>query len=168
MSGKQKRMSKSLDECTCTANKTPKDECQDKYTICDRGQCVKLKPRTKEKVKAVVVDGCLADSKKSKCDCLFLYTNSKKETYSFLVELKHNEWAKPAFQLDSFRKSEIYKDVTKDIHKSKQKFVIIGTFRITKPSKEQIENELGIRLKIITRQNCEKIPDLREQCIALN
>ena len=164
MSGKLERMSKNLKDCTCIENKNPKDECQDKYTICERGQCIKLKPKnTKEIVQTIIVDGCLADNKKSKCDCLFLYTNTKKEIYSYLVELKHNDWPKPAFQIDSFRKSEIYKSITSKVHK--QFYIIVGSFRITKPSKEQIEDELGIRLKIINRQNNEKIPDLREDCV---
>ena len=59
--------------CVCRKYNNTQGQCKDQYTISEQGKSVKLVPKLREQVIAIILDGCLLQDNDTKCDALFLY-----------------------------------------------------------------------------------------------
>ena len=160
-------LAEEFENCVCIGNHNPHESCQDQYTLLEKGQVSRLKPKShRETVKLIVIDGCLIDnSHTSKCDGLFIYKNEKGQIISFLVELKNSEkWPKPVEQLNAVKNTEKYKNLISDLAIKKQNeiFVVVGSYIPSAIEKRKIEKEIGFRVRHIPRTRNTPYPDLKD------
>jgi len=157
--------------CICPKIKimnTPK-ECKDQYTISEQGKSITLRPKTQEKVLAIVIDQCIITDETTKCDALYLYKKQTKK-YSFLVELKGAGDIPKAFKQLSYTRDNRneYKDMINrfydiDSKKVTEKFAIVSNGTLEKTQLEELENRYNIRVKkILHSEATTPIPDLKE------
>lgn len=156
-----------LESCVCKGNHNPHENCQNEYTLLEKGQALQLKPKShREIVKLIPIDGCVINNNtESKCDGLFLYKTEKNKIFSFLFELKNSEkWPKPVEQIEKTRNKEFYKNLINDldIQKRNEKFVVVGSYIPTSVEKQNIENQYNIRIISIIRTQNTPYPDLKD------
>lgn len=152
--------------CVCQKYNKNLSACVNDFTICEAGKSVKLVPETDEDVAVVIIDGCVICDNQTKCDALFLWDTGAKK-YSFLVELKGAGEIDKAFaQLSYTRDNRAeYSEIISDFAQNNQvikKYVIVSNGMLTKPQKEQLEENYNIRIHaILHSEPTTKIPDLR-------
>lgn len=128
----------------------------------EKGQQVKLKAKSNEQVKAIVLDGCLlSDDSKKSCDGLFLFCKNNK-TYILLIELKgtHIEDAFEQLACVKYEHQE-YKNLCRHIKKSTNGQIIEKCFVITNgaignAAKAKLEKFWRIKVRIVTQQKTRR------------
>lgn len=152
--------------CVCQKYNNSLSACINDFTICEAGKSVKLVPETDEEVVVVIIDGCVICDNHTKCDALFLWETGTKK-YSFLVELKGAGEIDKAFAQLSYTRDNRpeYSEIISNFAQSNQvikKYVIVSNGMLTKPQKEQLEEDYNIRIHaILHSEPTIKIPDLR-------
>jgi len=142
--------------------------CLSEYGFSEEGKKVKLCPKSGEKVMAIVLDGCVFTDNKPKCDGLFLFAASNRKA-AVLVELKGAGDIPRAFEQLAYVRTERleYRDLLNRLNqlpgpKATEKAFIVSNGLLTKPQKENLENQYCIRVESVL--HCEAstpVPDLR-------
>jgi len=155
--------------CVCTRMKNDQDMCDGQWTFSEKGVKVRFRPRSKDEVLALVLDGCVLTDNNPKCDGLFVFRSGAKKAL-LLVELKGSANIPHAFEQLAYVTSsrDEYKELRKRLAaagpgKVLEKAFVITKGAITTPQKERLENQFGIRVAaVIPAGPARKIPDLRE------
>ncbi len=143
--------------------------CQSALSLEEQGKKVCLSPRQNEEAKAVVLDGCVFIDNNMKCDALFLFKRHNLKVVA-LVELKGAGDIPHAFsQLAYTQKHRAeYRQLVQQLKKDgpgqlKEKAFIVSNGVLSKPEKERLENEHGMRVsEVIYSEPGSKVPDLRD------
>ncbi|MXW40802.1 MAG: hypothetical protein F4Z75_06650 [Synechococcus sp. SB0668_bin_15] len=155
--------------CVCSNTGSPCPICWGDNGFQENGKQVKLRARSGETVKAVVVDDCLLSSQKiKKCDDLFILKKNNKNVYIVLVELKGTHIKDAFAQLASVRQDQKYECIVECFPKTpkpiERAFVITGRMPLPPLNQQaKLEEIYGIRVKILASQKTKsKALDLRE------
>ena len=159
---------KSKAKCICQKYNSYPKECINEYTFRDDKKQVKLEPKSGEATLLIAIDHCLIDNQKlRKCDCLFIYTKSNHQTYSFLTELKGKNHIASAFeQLSITRTYSDYQEIINhyNIPKSQQKYAIVSDVQLNKLDIRKLEKKHNIRVGSLLHSDPQsKIPDLKSK-----
>lgn len=135
----------------------------------EEGKKVRLTLRTGEEAKALVLDGCVFTDNATKCDAMYLFKGHSKKVAA-LVELKGASDIAHAFtQLAYTRKHHPeYQRLKETLDNSgsgtsMEKAFIVSNGMLSKPERERLENQHGIRVnEILYSEPSSKVPDVRE------
>jgi hypothetical protein len=143
--------------------------CAGELTFREAGKQVRLEPRRDEQGTAVVLDGCVFQDDRLKCDGLFLWRGRNKKA-AVLVELKGAHHIAHAFEQLAYvqRKRPEYHELLATLNAlpggvPQQVAIIVSNGMLTRPEHERLENTCGIRVRAVV--HCEPtstIPDVRE------
>lgn len=155
--------------CVCQKFSNTQPICLNEYGFSEQGKKVKLGPKSGEKVMAIVLDGCVFVDNKPKCDGLFLFAAAYRKT-AVLVELKGAGDMPRAFEQLAYVRNQRpqYRDLLDRLNqlpgpKATEKAFIVSNGLMTRPHKEKLENQYGIRVEAVL--HCEAstpVPDLRQ------
>jgi len=155
--------------CVCCGTGDPHTICWGNDGFQEKGKQVKLRARSEEAVKAVVIDGCLLSDKKQKCDGLFILTSNKRnnhEIYIVLVELKGTNIYTAFQQLESVKDRSEYKQIIEHFNSKYtviEKFFIITNAAVSGPQRNNLKKSSGIKVGILTSAKTKaKALDLRK------
>jgi hypothetical protein len=135
--------------------------------LAEQGKKVTLGIRSGEQAKALVIDGCVLNDGKPKCDGLFLFLDNHRAA-ALLVELKGRDIAHAYEQLAYVKQHrQEYMDLIEMLRRCGRGRVVEKAFVVSnaipsKAEKERWENQHRIRVRAIV--HCEAttpIPDLR-------
>lgn len=165
--------------CVCSKIHDSPRICWEDDGFQEKDNQVKLRARSGETVKAVVVDGCLlTDEQTKKCDGLFILIdkkekNKRKKIYIVLVELKGTNIDVAFDQLASVKRCTEYQEIiehfAKEINGSKpvrpiERFFIVTSAKMPpRLRQEKFERSYEIKVNIRTSARTKaKALDLRE------
>lgn len=155
--------------CECLRMGNRHSVCQSELSLEEQGKKVTLSPRRGEEAKAIVLDGCVFTDNDTKCDALYLFKGTGKKVAA-LVELKGAGDIVHAYeQLAYTRKHrEEYQHLKQKLEQSgagqvKEMAFIVTNGMLSKPTREKLENEHGIRVsEVLKSEATSRVPDLRE------
>lgn len=126
--------------------------CQSALSLEEQGKKVTLSLRTNEEAKALVLDGCVFTDNHTKCDALYLFKASNRKVAA-LIKLKSAGDIPHAFkQLDQVGPGLLL-----------EKAFIVTNGMLSKPERERLENQHGIRItEILQSEPSRKVPNLRD------
>ncbi len=155
--------------CVCQKMANVQSCCLHEHGFSEQGKKVKLTPKTGEELLAVVLDGCVFDDYLLKCDGLFLFASPNRKA-AILIELKGAGDIPHAFEQLVFVRTHRpqYKALLSNLNqlpgpKALEMAFIVSNGFLTKPQKEKLENQHGIR--VVAVLHCEavsQVPDLRQ------
>lgn len=166
--------------CVCSKTRDSQKICWEDDGFQEKDNQVKLRARSGETVKAVVVDGCLlTDGQTKKCDGLFILISKKEKNrrqkiYIVLVELKGTHIDDAFQQLTSVKHCPEYQNIVEHFKKTinnsknsvkliKRSFIVTSAKMPPRLSQEKFERSYGIRVDIRTSaQTKAKALDLRK------
>lgn len=155
--------------CVCQKMSNTQNACLSEFGFLEQGKKVKLTPKKDEEVCAVVLDGCVFTDNSLKCDGLFLFASHTRKA-AVLVELKGAGDIAHAFEQLAYvrQKRPEYTALLAGLnllpgHKAIEKAFVVSNGFLTKPQKEKLERQHGIRVEALL--HCEavtQVPDLRQ------
>jgi len=158
-----------FNHCVCKRVVKSHGLCEGQFSFAEKGKKIKLIPRSGEQVASIVLDGCVFQDDRLKCDGLFLFIGHNQKA-AILVELK-GAWDIPhAFEQLSYvkRHRSQYQSFVKNLCEAgpgqlREKAFIVSNGILSKTEKEKLENQYGIRVAaILTCENVSSVPDLRQ------
>lgn len=155
----------SKNHCICQKMTNSCRRCTNEYTLNDSGISIKLEPKSaSEKVCLIVIDDCLINDRRKRCDGLFLYSNSRKNIQSsFLIELKGSHIEDAFEQLSLTKTYNEYTNIIEKFRSSNNYFAIASNTLVDKVEQQKLEKEFNIRVRVILYTTpTDPIPDLRE------
>lgn len=157
------------EDCACGRMANTHSLCAGELVFREAGKQVRLDPRRDERAIAVVLDGCVFQDDRLKCDGLFLWRGRNKKA-AVLVELKGAHHIAHAFEQLAYvqRERSEYHKLLATLEAlpggvSQQVAIIVSNGMLTRPEHERLENTYGIRVRAVV--HCEPtstIPDVRE------
>lgn len=158
----------SFEHCVCDKFGKVHALCAGALTFAEQGKKVTLSIRSGETAKALVIDGCVLNDDKPKCDGLFLFLDNHRAA-ALLVELKGRDIPHAFKQLAYVKRNR--QEYAALIHilgscgrgNAIEKAFVVSNVIPSTPEKERWENQYGIRVRAIL--HCEAIspiPDLRK------
>ena len=165
--------------CVCSKIHDSPRICWEDDGFQEKDKQVKLRARSGETVKAVVVDGCLlTDGQTKKCDGLFILIDKKEKNrrqkiYIVLVELKGTHIDDAFDQFESVKQCPEYREIiehfAKEINSSKpvtlieRFFIVTSTKMPPRDWQDKLERSCGIKVNIrASAQAKAKALDLRK------
>lgn len=149
--------------CICQKLANTCTECKDEYTLNDSGISLKLEPKnSSECVCLIVIDKCLINDNRKRCDGLFLYKRLTNRS-SFLIELKSSHIRDAFEQLACTKTYPEYINITKIFGSTYNYCAIASNTIINKIEQQKLEREFNIRVKVILYSTpTTSIPNLRD------
>lgn len=155
-----------FENCVCRGRGNPHNLCDGPLTFQEKGKKVKLTPKIGEEARAIVLDGCVCDDDKPRCDGLFLFRNNQKRAI-VLVELKgvHIDQAFEQLAWTRYHRKE-YREIRELFTKNapaKELAFVVSNYIPTKRELIHLEKENKIRVKQILHSEATKpLPELRK------
>ena len=160
------------EECTCQRmrGRQPSPLCKGQYTFQEEGKQVRFSPRQQEDTRAIALDGCFFGDEEKRCDGLFIWRQTGGgRKVAALVELKGAGDIPRAFeQLAYVRHNRPeYRELVDSVNEEPgqraiEMAVIVTNGQITKPERESLEAQYGIRVRVeMHSMPSSPVPDLR-------
>jgi hypothetical protein len=155
--------------CACERMSNNLSLCVDSLTFREEGKQVRLVPRRDEQATAVVLDGCVFQDDRLKCDGLFLWRGRTKKA-AILVELKGANHIAHAFEQLAYvrRERPEYQELLAILEAfpggvPNQLAIIISNGMLSRPEHERLEKAYGIRVRaVLYCEPSSAIPNVRE------
>lgn len=143
--------------------------CQSALSLEEQGKKVTLSLRANEEAKALVLDGCVFTDNHTKCDALYLFKASNRKVAA-LIELKSAGDIPHAFKQLAYTRQQRpeYKQLIQQLDQVGpglllEKAFIVTNGMLSKPERERLENQHGIRItEILQSEPSRKVPNLRD------
>lgn len=155
--------------CACQKVGNTHATCLQDQGFSEQGKKVRLTPKPHEQVVCLVLDGCVLTDNKPKCDGLFLFV-AKNRKVAALVELKGAGDIPHAFEQLAYVRQyrPEYQQLLRQFNQAQgpkaiEKAFIVSNGLLSKPQKEKLEMQHGIRVEAVL--HCEAatpVPDLRK------
>ena len=160
------------ERCVCKKMGNTFSLCDKELTFAEKGKKIRLIPRKDEEAITMVLDGCVFEDNKPKCDGLFLW-KGKSRKCAILVELKGAHDIERAFEQIAYvrQQRQEYRDLIEAFKTSErpcmviEKTVIVSNGMKDINTWEKLENQHGFRASAVLQ--CEAttpVRDVREFC----
>ena len=159
-----------FESCRCRKLANKHALCDGDQGFAEQGKAVRFNTKQGESVAAIVMDGCIFQDNKPKCDGLFLWAGNSRKAAA-LVELKGAGDLDHAFAQLAFVKNTRpeYREILAQFNAQQpkgtalEKCFLISNGRLSKTKIEKLENNHGIRVhQILHSEATTPIPDLRK------
>jgi len=143
-----------FESCVCVRRGEPSESCADRFVLQEKGKKITLRPKQGERVKLLVLDGCIFKDTRSKCDGIFFFEKGN-STYIILVELKGGDIDHAFEQIKFARENrQIYSDLRNQLGQDRSGKVCEDTFVISNHRLDKVSHQSWKRLMEYELKRC--------------